>query len=658
MDNNVGWDNRGVGLYTEDGNEMQNVISNNVFICHNIYYCRIEWQNVLGVGPAQKEGGLFMFGMANDVIGNHVVGHEHGVWTQGASQNSGRPFGFSEGKVCNQFTPFGKFKGNVFHDCQRFGTYVDFQFPRNVVQDVNGFITEQAFGPTPSCEAFTNDGSDNGHLTQIEDQFDWHNTFVGGYFVGDISFVRYNSVNNGHAIYWKFSKNFADPNGYHMKDSIIANDPNDSFGQLKMMLPGGSFAFRMKNVTFIGGPFLPGGGVINSPQHCGLVDHNNGIPGAQCNVEILMEDVNFDKVLDDWEGNRKYVFYGASGGNPLAPLYLSNDNSLGGHQSVVSHYLDGFANVAGCSYEYLYDGYACDNVPIRRLTIWAPDMGDLTLRGKGYEVAPNYDFPVYGANGGILKYNTDQQYVYSPWKMLGGGYAANVIVGETYTLEGLSWTGKDIVVEISDPVTSEFFGASKESEGINLNVQLSNGLSFSCYPNAGESRKFHASWFIDERALRSGNMGECALKFRDISGNPLKPTIPTIPPSGDCDCPGAEYDPSCAAGGLGCMACGHDNCRYCGGDNWSPCKYTSPNSNAPTTTESMTSEMSSNPYPTTPNVQTTTTQSQTYCSSCDNAEYDNRCLDPSSDPYGGLGCKACGIDGCRFCGFGNMPDCL
>merc|ERR1712200_377952 len=152
--------------------------------------------------------------------------------------------------------------------------------------------------------------------------------------------------------------------------------------------------------------------------------------------------------------------------------YLSNDNSLGGHQSVVSHYLDGFANVAGCSYEYLYDGYACNNVPIRRLTIWAPDMGDLTLRGKGYEVAPNYDFPVYGANGGILKYNTDQQYVYSPWKMLGGGYAANVIVGETYTLEGLSWTGRDIVVEISDPVTSEFFGASKESEGINLNVQL------------------------------------------------------------------------------------------------------------------------------------------------------------------------------------------
>jgi histidinol dehydrogenase len=44
-------------------------------------------------------GGIFMFGMNNDVIGNHVVGHEHGLWTPGASQPTGRPFGFSLGKV-------------------------------------------------------------------------------------------------------------------------------------------------------------------------------------------------------------------------------------------------------------------------------------------------------------------------------------------------------------------------------------------------------------------------------------------------------------------------------------------------------------------------------------------------------------------------------
>jgi hypothetical protein len=34
---------------------------------------------------------------------------------------------------------------------------------------------------------------------------------VGGYFFGDISFVRYTSVNNIHAMYWKIGKNMADP---------------------------------------------------------------------------------------------------------------------------------------------------------------------------------------------------------------------------------------------------------------------------------------------------------------------------------------------------------------------------------------------------------------------------------------------------------------
>jgi len=40
-----------------------------------------------------------MFGMNNDVIGNHVVGHEHGMWTPGSAQANGRPFGYSLGKV-------------------------------------------------------------------------------------------------------------------------------------------------------------------------------------------------------------------------------------------------------------------------------------------------------------------------------------------------------------------------------------------------------------------------------------------------------------------------------------------------------------------------------------------------------------------------------
>ena len=58
----------GVGVYTEDGNEMYNMISNNVFICHDIFYCRIEWQNSLGVGPAQKEGQSHSWSTETEVV--------------------------------------------------------------------------------------------------------------------------------------------------------------------------------------------------------------------------------------------------------------------------------------------------------------------------------------------------------------------------------------------------------------------------------------------------------------------------------------------------------------------------------------------------------------------------------------------------------------
>ena len=42
-DENIIWDPRSVGIYTEDGNEMNNMISNNVVICPDIHRCK--WAN-------------------------------------------------------------------------------------------------------------------------------------------------------------------------------------------------------------------------------------------------------------------------------------------------------------------------------------------------------------------------------------------------------------------------------------------------------------------------------------------------------------------------------------------------------------------------------------------------------------------------------------
>ena len=58
----------------------------------------------------------------------------------------------------------------------------------------------------------------------VEDQFDWHNIFIGQYYMGDVSYKRLVSVNNAHNMYWKRSKNFADGVSYHIEDSLFLCD--------------------------------------------------------------------------------------------------------------------------------------------------------------------------------------------------------------------------------------------------------------------------------------------------------------------------------------------------------------------------------------------------------------------------------------------------
>ena len=178
-----------VGIYTEDGNEMNNMISHNVVICPKIDGCHWvsnEWQGSSGV----KEGGIYLLGMTNDLIGNRVIGMEHGLWTPGSASGHGK--GKATGKVCPEFTPFGKMVGNTYHDCARFGTYPDHQYARNIKRDEDGYVLKNEFGEMESCNQFTKDGADNGLIPPnvIEDQFDWHNTFVGQYYMGDISYKR------------------------------------------------------------------------------------------------------------------------------------------------------------------------------------------------------------------------------------------------------------------------------------------------------------------------------------------------------------------------------------------------------------------------------------------------------------------------------------
>ena len=510
VEENVLWDSVTVGVYTEDGQEMNNTIARNVMICSDLAKCKFgnngnTWQGESGV----KEGGVFMFGMTNNVIENRVAGHEHGMWTPGGSVSGGK--GTSQGKMCPQNAPFLKVQRNVFHDCQRFGTYPDNQHPRQLERDEDGFVVKNEQGKLESCSQFKVDGSDNGAVPAsfIEDQFDWHNMFVGQYAVGDISYKRMFSVNNAHGMYWKRSKNFADGVSYHIEDSVFLNDPDDHvYGILHSFLPGGAYTFRMKNVTYGGTRQHGGVGVIAAPQHCGL---GKEAPGT-CLVHYLFEDVDFTKVRN----GGTHVSFGASGGNPMAPMYIAFDDSLDGNHEVVAPQLNGFGNVNGCSAstsaEVYGKGMVCDEtVQIRRLILWSSDMGDLKISGKGYNVESDDDHPTYGVNAGRIHFDNSHGTMGHSPLIRTHGYGAHVIVGEEYVIEGLNWVD-DVYFVFSDPVLADANGGSREDEFVKLVLKMGN-FTRTCTVSAAESRLFVAADGIASGAAH----GNCTEEFWQLA---------------------------------------------------------------------------------------------------------------------------------------------
>ena len=69
---------------------------------------------------------------------------------------------------------------------------------------------------------------------------------------------------------------------------------------------------------------------------------------------------------------------------------------------------------------------ACNTTSIRRLNFWSADLGEVRIKGAGYDVEPNNSTVVKGMNAGRL--------LYEP---MHGGYGAVVALGQNYSLQGL-----------------------------------------------------------------------------------------------------------------------------------------------------------------------------------------------------------------------------
>ena len=106
---NVLWDVKGVGLYVEDGNELNNTLQDNVVLCPEL---------AAGVSTCSAEGhedsGIYLIGMSNHLLGNRVAGYDVGTYTPGEAKPIGQ--GVAWGRVKPQHFPFGDFARNVNHD--------------------------------------------------------------------------------------------------------------------------------------------------------------------------------------------------------------------------------------------------------------------------------------------------------------------------------------------------------------------------------------------------------------------------------------------------------------------------------------------------------------------------------------------------------------
>jgi len=412
---------------------MNNIIGSNVMICSQPGKCSVEW---LG---NQGAAGIYMVGMTNSLVNNRVAGYENGIWAAGDRHPEGQ--GHAAKKVCPQFSPLGKFKGNVNHDCQRYGLRLGKQSPRNLERDSSGLLANIG-----SCDKFTHDGQDNGAVpaSAIEDSFEWHNMFVGQFASGDISFVRLTSVNNGHSLIWKESKNFADGKSHHIKDSVFANDPTDTYGRLQVQGPAGPFAFLVENTTFLGGP-------TDTAALAAGLDCGRAGGGGPCAVQYYLHKVDFSGL----QQTAKRIQFGVNSmpAGEALPMFVSDDNSLNGHKSIVSGLLDGFANEPECQkLDMLWDsGVGCD-AHVRRFRVKSrKDIGLVNLTGPGYQkVEPKVSEPTLGANAGWMRYESNDN-------TTGLGYAAPVFLGRDYSVVG-AWRG-DIVFELSDLSLEAAFGA-------------------------------------------------------------------------------------------------------------------------------------------------------------------------------------------------------
>lgn len=515
VDRNVLWDVNGAGIYLEDGNEMGNLIQENVNICPQTAPCRVSCaMNIDGDNCAADDAfqsGMWALSPTNDFLFNRMVHHEIGFFLQSTAFANGK--GVAAGKICAPHLPWGNITGNVHHSNNRFGFYPDSNYPRRLKRSVasDGFVEDWS-----GCQnQFTPDGRDLGAPAIVADGLDWANLFVGAYGMGDVQMLRYHSINNGHGFYWKTTKNFATAQDIagetwdtgrqlmsgsglptsHIKDSIFENlvDPEvlrllGGSGGNHINGPGGHGTFIVERTSFSG----PAGHAIMANQAC-----ESEWTGPLCHPTYQLIDVDFSGMdlgsplirfgpgkdprwLTSFSTNNAANFDGFVGAAPENQVHLLQ---LRNGSTSLCHRSRDLGTAARFD-----DAILCSR-PLRRLTLWTAELAAaprVSVVGGGGP-AQEMTFRNHGTPAGRR------------------GYGLVVMPGFEYRMTGLETLPGDLAtkttLEYSDDVNGYVFN---NADSITLTVQTTGGSSRNCVISSQHDRRF-----IGYDGAERGGHGAC-----------------------------------------------------------------------------------------------------------------------------------------------------
>ena len=219
---NVVFDQRGPGIYIEDGNELFNVVEENVVICSEAQpsgptgrmvpnsRCRFKnstTRQETTDSDFSEVSGIYFLSPTNHTIGNRVSGYDNAMYVHSNTSGS-RGLGLAQGQVCIPNAPFGETVGNVFHNNGGFGWYANMAFPMDMIElgglNMGGGEDQGKVTDWTKCLPFALDGSDQAQNVIVRDHFEYFNDFSAGvYDMGDVSFIDSTFYATLKGLYWK-----------------------------------------------------------------------------------------------------------------------------------------------------------------------------------------------------------------------------------------------------------------------------------------------------------------------------------------------------------------------------------------------------------------------------------------------------------------------